>query len=139
MTATLDAFISGRPAPQGSKRHVGHGVLLESSKAVGPWRTLVAWHVAQEWRNPPMDGPVSVYLEFVMPRPASCPKRSTPPAIRRPDVDKLTRAIFDAVTGVLWRDDSQVVSVTAEKRIAELNEQPGCRIQARQLDAAVAA
>lgn len=135
----LDLFVPGRPAPQGSKRHVGNGVLVESSKAVGPWRTLVAWHVAQRWRTAPMDGPVAMHLEFVMPRPASCPKRSTPPAIKRPDVDKLIRAVLDSVTGVLFRDDSQVVSLKAVKRIAEIDELPGCRIQAAQLAEAVAA
>jgi crossover junction endodeoxyribonuclease RusA len=33
--------INGIPAPQGSKRHVGNGVMIESSKAVGPWREAV--------------------------------------------------------------------------------------------------
>jgi crossover junction endodeoxyribonuclease RusA len=138
MIYDLDTFIPGKPAPQGSKRHVGHGILTESSKAVGPWRTLVAWHVAQQWRAAPLDGPIAVRLEFVMPRPSSTPKKKvTPPAIKRPDVDKLQRAIFDAVTGVLWRDDAQVVDVCATKRLAELDELPGCRLQASRIAAEV--
>lgn len=139
MIYDLDTFIPGKPAPQGSKRHVGRGILVESSKAVGPWRTLVAWHVAQEWRDAPLDGPIAVRLEFVMPRPSGTPKKVTPPAIKRPDVDKLQRAIFDAVTGVLWRDDSQVVDVCAIKRLAELDELPGCRLQALRVVAEVVA
>lgn len=126
----LEVFIPGKPAAQGSKRHVGGGRLVEQSKAVAPWRTLVAWHVAQEWTAAPLDGPIDLEVEFVMPRPSATPKRRTPPAIRRPDVDKLLRALLDAVTGVLWRDDSQVVQVFMTKRIAELGEQPGCRIRA---------
>jgi crossover junction endodeoxyribonuclease RusA len=122
-------FVPGRPAPQGSKRHVGGGRLVESSKAVAPWRTSVAWHAAQAWRDAPMDGPLRVRLEFVMPRPASAPKRSTPPAIRRPDTDKLVRAVFDALSGVCWRDDSLVVDLHASKRIAEIGEQPGALIE----------
>lgn len=121
----VEVFVPGRPAPQGSKRHVGNGVLLESSKAVAPWRTLVAWTLAQTHRAAPLDGPVAVVLEFVMPRPAAAPKRTTPPAIKKPDVDKLARAVLDAGTGVIWRDDSQVVHLDARKRLAERDEQPG--------------
>lgn len=123
-------FVPGRAAPQGSKRHVGRGVLVESSKAVGPWRTVVAWHLAQQWTAAPLDGPLCVVLAFVMPRPASSPKRSTPAAVKRPDLDKLTRACLDAGSGVVWRDDSQVVHLDASKRIAELDEQPGVWVRA---------
>lgn len=126
---SLDIFVPGRPAAQGSKRHVGGGRLVEQSKAVAPWRTTVAWHAAQVFRGAPLDGPLQVVVEFVMPRPASCPKRTTPPAIKRPDADKMLRAVFDSLTGVIWRDDSQVVDVRARKRIAEIDEQPGARIQ----------
>ena len=136
MTATLPAipavilalFVPGRPAPQGSKRHVGRGILVESSKACAPWRTTVAWHVAQVHIGAPLDGPLAVRLQFVMPRPAGAPKRSTPPAVKRPDVDKLARAVLDALSGVAWRDDSQITDLRASKRLAELDEQPGVHI-----------
>jgi crossover junction endodeoxyribonuclease RusA len=125
----LDLFVPGRPAPQGSKRHVGGGRLVESSKAVGPWRTVVAWHAAQAYQSAPVEGPIRVSLVFVMPRPAGTPKRATPPAVKRPDTDKLTRAIFDALSGVVWKDDSQVVELHAFKRLATLEEQPGASIR----------
>lgn len=125
----LDIFVPGRAAPQGSKRHVGGGRLIESSKAVAPWRTTVAWHTAQAYTGPPLQGALQVVLEFVMPRPASTPKRTTPAAIKKPDLDKLIRAVFDALTGVVWRDDSQVIEVVASKQLAELDEQPGCHIR----------
>ena len=125
----LEVFVPGQAAPQGSKRHVGHGVLVESSKLVKPWRTQVAWTVAQVWRDAPLQGPVRVELTFVMPRPAATPKRRTPPAVKKPDVDKLIRAILDALTKVVWRDDSVITELRAIKRLAELTEQPGCLIQ----------
>lgn len=125
----LDTFVAGRPAAQGSKRHVGGGRLVEQSKAVAPWRTLVAWSVAQHWTGGPADGALRLRVEFLMPRPVATSKRVTPPAIKRPDLDKMLRALFDSMTGVCWRDDSQVVQVSASKRISELDEQPGCRIQ----------
>lgn len=134
MTAAthLDVFVPGTPAAQGSKRHVGGGRMVESSKALGPWRSTVTLAVHQACPGPALTGAVAVSVEFVLPRPKSTPKRSTPPHIRKPDVDKLIRAVFDAVTdaGVVWGDDSQVDVVQASKRTAEVGETPGVRIVA---------
>ncbi|WP_256670767.1 RusA family crossover junction endodeoxyribonuclease [Nocardia cyriacigeorgica] len=117
-------FIPGTPAPQGSKRHVGRGILVESSKAVGPWRERVALAVHQQgWQ--PLDGPVAVDLTFVMPRPKSTPKTWTPAAVKRPDIDKLARAVLDALTGIAFADDSQVVEMHTYKRLADPGLQPG--------------
>jgi crossover junction endodeoxyribonuclease RusA len=125
----LSTFVPGRPAPQGSKRYVGNGISVESSKAVKPWRADIREHVAPLHAGSPLQGALSVRLEFVMPRPSSCPKRSTPPAVRRPDVDKLARAVLDALGSAgLWRDDAQVVQLAVAKRLAELGETPGCHI-----------
>lgn len=127
---TRTVFVAGTPAPQGSKRHIGNGRMIESSKRVGPWRT----HIATEARLsgemlPP--GPVDVNLKFVVPRPKQTPKRRpTPPATKRPDIDKLTRAVLDALTGTWLHDDSNVTKLTATKRIAEPGEQPGVTITA---------
>jgi crossover junction endodeoxyribonuclease RusA len=103
---------------------VGNGILIESSKRVGPWRAVVALTVGEQTTSV-LDGPVRIELQFVMPRPKATPKRSTPPAVKKPDLDKLTRAVLDAITGVSYRDDSQVVDLVASKRIAELGEPPG--------------
>jgi crossover junction endodeoxyribonuclease RusA len=126
----VELFVPGRPAPQGSKRHVGGGILVESSKAVAPWRTTVAWHAAQAHQGAPLDGPLAVHVGFVMPRPAALPKRKATPAhTKRPDIDKLARAVLDALSGVVWRDDSQIDDLHPTKRYAELDEQPGAHIR----------
>lgn len=126
--ALHQCFVPGPPAPQGSKRHVGKGRMVESSKAVGPWRERVALAV-HEYGWPVLTGPVRVHLRFVMPRPASTPKRSTPPATKRPDLDKLARAILDAITGICIADDSLVIDLHARKRLAEIGETPGVHIE----------
>lgn len=128
--ALEEFFVPGKPAPQGSKRHVGRGILIESSKEVGPWRERVALqaHNVMAGRSV-SDGAVSVVLNFVLPRPKSTPKSRTPAASKRPDVDKLARAILDALTGVCFSDDSQVVSLCAYKRIAEIGETAGVYIR----------
>ena len=126
---TIAFTVPGKPAPQGSKRHVGRGMMVESSKELGPWRERVALcaHNAMCGRSL-LDGAVRVRLDLTLPRPKSAPKRSTPPAVKRPDVDKLARAILDAITGIIVRDDSQIVDLHATKRLAELGETPGVAI-----------
>lgn len=131
----LTFFAPGVPAPQGSKRigrnrRTGRAILIESSEAVKPWRAAVA-AAALEARNlarsAVRSGPMAVVLEFVMPRP----KRVTRPACDvKPDVDKLQRSTLDALSGVLFHDDAQVVKITASKRYARASgiENPGALI-----------
>ena len=115
--------VVGDPAPQGSKRHVGGGVLVESIKAVGPWRETVAAAVVSCMNRTRHDGyavhePVTVALVFYLRRPASLPKRVTRPATR-PDIDKLVRAVLDACTTAgLLSDDAQVAALSAAKLYA---------------------
>lgn len=149
-----------RPAPQGSKRHVGRGRLLEQSKRVAPWREAVdtaaraamtARHVRQYGGRPagapdPLDGPLSLEVVFTVRKPASAPKtRVTWPTTRDSgDIDKLLRSTFDALTtGGAIADDSRVVEVTARKVFPgeglDALETPGAVIRVWQLPAAVTA
>lgn len=124
----LRVFVPGRPAPQGSKRHVGKGRMIESSPHVARWRQTVAWTVAAAYHGGPVKGPVKVGVEFVLPDQTG--RHASSPHVARPDLDKLLRAVLDALTGVLWVDDSQVVEVFARKRWAGRGEQPGAMVAA---------
>lgn len=127
----LDVFVAGRAAPQGSKRHVGGGRMIESSKYVTTWREDVRAACLQVWGGrAPLDGPLLLEVEFVRKRPASAPKRSTPAATTMPDLSKLIRSTEDAITSAgVWVDDARVVQIVASKRIAEIGETPGARIR----------
>jgi len=125
----IEFFVPGKPAPQGSKRHVGRGILVEASKEVGPWRERIAL-AAADHADTLIQKPdeVRVLLQFTLPRPASAPKTRKLPASKRPDLDKLARAVLDALTNVIFEDDSQVVSLNASKYIADPGEQPGVKV-----------
>jgi len=122
--------VVGTPAPQGSKRPVRMGKggrigLVESSKAVAPWREAVRGEtqrvilgVAGPW--PPYSEPVAVYLSFFMARPAGHYRtgryadqvRDSAPRYpgKYPDLDKLIRSTLDGlVTGRALTDDGLVV------------------------------
>ena len=122
MTRSLAFTVAGIPAPQGSKRHLGKGILVESSKAVKPWREAVKQAALQvicernEHRGwQPFDGPLSFTAVFWLPRPVSAPKRRWAPSTR-PDCSKLVRSTEDALTDVaVWADDARVVRINASK------------------------
>jgi crossover junction endodeoxyribonuclease RusA len=128
--------VRGTPAPQGSKQHVGGGRMVEMSKAVGPWREAVRAETQLAMNGDgPIGGPARVSITFYMTRPrnhygtgrnAHLVKDSAPAfPTGRPDLDKLARAVLDALTmGGAWSDDSQVVHLNALK----LYGQPGCTI-----------
>jgi len=111
--------VLGTPAPQGSKRHVGRGIMVESCKALPPWREAIVWAVREARNRENFNGwfecPVFVCIDFYLPRPKSTPKRILRP-FRKPDVDKLVRSVFDSLTiaGVI-DDDARVVNLHAEK------------------------
>ena len=120
--------VFGHPAPQGSKRHVGNGVLIESSAKVKPWRQDV--RAAALEADAHFDGPVWLTVGFLLRRPASHFRtgrnahllRDSAPAYpgKKPDIDKLLRSTLDGLgESGIWRDDAQVVRVRAEKLYAD--------------------
>ena len=122
----VDFHVSGIPVPQGSMRAFvvkGRPVITSSAKGLAQWRQMVAVR-AQEVAREPFAGPVSIHLEFLLPKPKSAPKRRRTYATKRPDLDKLARAILDSVTHILIEDDAQVVEITATKDYG----QPGVRV-----------
>lgn len=132
---TLDLWVAGDPKPQGSKRHVGHGRMIEANKELPHWRNTIIQAIGglppTQRAAIPIAGPVCLTVDFVMPRPTRTPKKATPPAVKKPDLDKLLRAILDALTlANAYTDDSQVTSITTHKTLAQPDTQPGAHIQA---------
>jgi crossover junction endodeoxyribonuclease RusA len=82
--------------------------------------------VGEAWGDRPiLLGPVSVRVTFAFPRPKSHFRtgknahllRDDHPFYKqgKPDTDKLQRAIGDSLTGVVMRDDSQIVHWNVRK------------------------
>jgi Holliday junction resolvase RusA-like endonuclease len=123
-------FVQGIPVPKGSAK-----AFVIKTKATGklraivtqdnrekqkPWASMIGV-TAQQLNQPMIDGPVSLSLAFILPRPknhfgtgknAAVLKASAPRwHVSKPDLDKLTRCVKDALTGVIWHDDSQVAQL----------------------------
>lgn len=133
----LSVFVPGKPAPQGSKRAIvnkgGKVSMIESSKSVKPWRAdvrdTVSDHLGPFYATAQPGVAVGVELNFVLPRPVSTPKKASLAHVKRPDVDKLARAVLDALSSAgVWVDDSQVSRLVVTKRLAMVGEKTGCFI-----------
>ncbi|MDL5204932.1 RusA family crossover junction endodeoxyribonuclease [Streptomyces sp. ALI-76-A] len=133
----IEIDVIGTPAPQGSKRHVGGGRMVESSKKVKPWRNAIAAEALNHTFGPwPY---VGVSVVFRLKRPKSHyrtgrfadqlrPDAPRYPA-KYPDLDKLCRSTLDGLkAGGAFEDDALVVVLDARKVFADRSE-PGARIQ----------
>lgn len=123
-----------RPAPQGSKRHMGRGIMVEQSTNLKPWRDAVRHEALKACASMAL-GPVFLELAFRFARPkghfnAKGQLKPTAPnhVITKPDIDKIQRSTLDALTGVLFKDDSQVCRVIAIKSYCMEGELEGCEI-----------
>ena len=120
--------VSGQARAKGSMRaFVPKGwtrpVVTSTNTSVKDWEHAIRT-AAQEFSDAYSTGPVRVRLRFVLSRPKSLSRRASRAHTKRPDVDKLCRAALDAMTGVLWRDDSQVYALSALKEYAKQDEAP---------------
>ncbi len=130
----ITILVRGTPAPQGSKRHLGNGVMVESSKKVKPWRKAVKYAALDaiaaghdQWR--PLDGPLRARMVFTFARPKSHYRTGRNAHLLRdgaparptgyPDASKITRSTEDALTDAgVWVDDARVATLEIEKRYA---------------------
>ena len=118
---SVEFEVIGIPAPQGSKRHVGRGIMVESSKKLSPWRDAVALAARDVAADVGMlDGPLKLTVEFRLRMPASRPARvrrvGRAWASTKPDLSKLVRSTEDALTtGGLIRDDARICVLAVSK------------------------
>ncbi len=123
--------VIGMPGPQGSKRYIGKGIMIESSALVKPWREAVVWAARDQCGGVEkmIRGPIAVEVTFFLPKPKSAPRSRRYPD-KAPDLDKLLRSTFDGLTSAgVWEDDSRVISCYAKKVFCgPVLNVPGCII-----------
>lgn len=114
----------GDPAPQGSKRYVGNGRMIESCKRLKPWREQIIADAQALALPQTITGAVSVSLVFCFTRPkthlnSKGQLKPSAPAykVTKPDADKLARAVLDSLTiaGII-KDDALVNTLSVQKR-----------------------
>ena len=116
---SVSFFAYGTPAPQGSKKHVGRGIMIEASKDLPAWRQAIMDAAQDAHQGAPLDGPLSVQLDVYLPKPKR--PRFNVPATGL-DLDKLQRAVGDSLekAGVI-ANDARICRWDAQKHYAAGN------------------
>jgi Holliday junction resolvase RusA-like endonuclease len=149
---TVSFTVHGKPEPAGSKRGFVRGgrvVVTDANVKSRPWKALVtdaaiqamtvrhsSFDVEFDSLREPLEGPLSVQFLFHVARPkghqgAKGLRPSAPPyPITRPDLLKLARGVEDALTGIVYHDDSQII----EEVLVKGYGRPGVHITVEQLD-----
>jgi Holliday junction resolvase RusA-like endonuclease len=103
----ISFFVSGHPVPKQSFVYDGHGH-GHSKPEVKAWQSIIRWRVGEDMRLSNYEviiGPLELELSFVL-----LDKR-------RRDLDNLSKAVCDALNGLLYLDDSQIVKLTITKTV----------------------
>lgn len=135
--------VYGVPRPGGSKRafyikKIGRAVLVDASKHIKTWRGEVKDAALSVVPERPLDCPLELEVEFLMPRPKyhyrtgkhagelkeNAPKWHTV----NPDITKLMRGTEDSLSKILWKDDNLIYRQFAVKKY---DERPGAVITVR--------
>ena len=90
------------------------------------FKSLLRSLASSQYSRPPMLGPLSVSLTFYRPVQSSISKtererrlsNESKPVVK-PDTDNYIKSTLDALNGVLWHDDSQIVKIEAEKKYSD--------------------
>jgi len=129
-------------APQGSKKHVGRGIMVETCKRLKSWRKEVSLR-AKLIVDEIIEEPVEIEVVFWFKRPLKhylpngMVRQSAPVYItnkNKGDLDKHCRALLDSLTKSAFADDSQVVSLHAVKKYCETESQTGATIKIRSIN-----
>ena len=122
----------GEAEPAGSKKGYvrgGHAQIVDANPRAKGWKERVAQAAGEQYDGPLLQGALGVSMLFYRPRPrghfgtgrnagvlrASAPAYPT----TRPDVLKTARSVEDSLTGVIYRDDSQIVAEELHKHYGE--------------------
>jgi len=133
MIEPITFFVEGVAKPAGSKRgffiaKLKRVVIVDANPNSKDWKTDVKYEASRAYSGAPLECPISVTFTFHIVRPNGHYRsgknshllRDTAPKYpaKKPDLLKLARGVEDAMTGIIYRDDAQIVSERLFKRFA---------------------
>lgn len=150
MKPLVQFFVPGLAKPAGSKRgfpikrkdgSLGVAMTHDNPKTKD-WMADVRQHAAAAMaahRTSLAEGPIAVEVTFFVLRPnghfgsgknghllkPSAPEYPT----TKPDLTKLWRATEDSLTGIVWKDDAQVVWQHTRKAFVHASQVPGVKVE----------
>lgn len=100
--------INGTPP---STQHIyGHrGSVTYMTREGKDYKEMCQWEIKSQYKGKPQTEPISVIIEFYF-----------KDKLRR-DLDNFLKIILDSCTGMLWKDDSQIIELILRKFIDKKN------------------
>ena len=125
MTFMVTFMVEGTPVPKGRPRFARRGKFVStySPKTTVEYETKVSESAKLAMgTSEPLETPVGAYIYITLPVPASYSKKRTQACLsgeerptKKSDIDNYCKAIFDGMNGIVFLDDSLVVSLHATK------------------------
>jgi Holliday junction resolvase RusA-like endonuclease len=111
-------IIAGKPIPKKRPRFKRMGNFVKTYNSQRKEMDATIMEIKQQWKGEPLEGAVHVRLLFSMPIPKGTSKKKRESMFlhtKKPDLDNLTKYIMDCMNGIVFKDDSQVSTLTATK------------------------
>jgi len=123
---TISFNIPGEPVAMGRHRTTKTGHTYMPKKTVNA-KSHIAYCVSREIDMEPIKSAVSLNVTFYMPAPQSVIRSAKKqnrdiekiPVMTKPDIDNMVKTVGDALNGILWADDKQIINITAKKFYSE--------------------
>ena len=115
MMAIAHIHLEGVPVAKGRPRFTRNGRVYTPAKTAKYEKALAA-KAQGEWRGRPLPGPLKVSISVALPIPKSWSAKKRAQAVDggiwptgKPDGDNFAKTVGDALNGIMWVDDSQIV------------------------------
>lgn len=124
---SISFHVPGLPMPKGSVTRMPNGSYLQAGSVVSrirqsTWRDDCQTAALRAMDDRPIfKGAVKISVECTLPYPQTVIRKyqfGWWPHIKKPDIDKLLRGVMDHLTGIVWRDDAQVIAAVVTKSYA---------------------
>lgn len=136
----VEFTVPGQPVAKGRPKFARQGgfVRTYTPEPTARYENLVKLAATAAMAGqPPIEGPVELWLDIELQIPASWPKKRQQLAIaglvaatKKPDADNVLKAVKDGMNGIVWVDDAQAVEYRISKRYSA---SPGVRVSVEQL------
>jgi len=126
MTFQVTFAVEGTPIGKGRPKFARRGnfVSTYTPTKTRDYETLIAEAAHQAMgSSEPLKTPVAAYIYITVPIPASYSKKRSAACLgglerpcKKPDIDNIIKAFLDSMNGIVYADDTQVISLHSTKR-----------------------
>jgi Holliday junction resolvase RusA-like endonuclease len=124
MTFQLHFMVEGTPIGTGRPKFARRGnfVSTYTPAKTRDYEDIIKAAATAAMTEPPITTPISVFVYIAVPVPVSYSKKrkenclvGIEKPVKKPDIDNVAKCFLDAMNGIVYLDDSQVVALHVTK------------------------